>query len=130
MPYSTTAISTHPNPLLSTTSYGEKPITCWELSPTSFRAEYGYKGVVEQELNIAETGVIRGVGAPPREHGTGTTTFTIIAAHAPAIWWKGTKGDFIKYPPTAREQSFRDLVHEHVTTFLGVPGIDLLIGSE
>ncbi len=103
-----------------------------------FVIEYGHKGqvVVEQELNLSKQekqdlfdALL--INALPENMKYRYNYFYDNCATRPRdIVEKYTRG-VIEYPPTQEGQSFRDLIHEHVshspwTKF----GIDLIIGSD
>ena len=103
-----------------------------------FVIEYGYKGqeVVEQELNLTfqekqELFDALQINALPENCGYRYNYFFDNCATRPRDMVEGYTHGTIEYPPTEERQSFRDLIHEHVshspwTKF----GIDLIIGSD
>ncbi len=102
-----------------------------------FMIEYGYKGqeVVEQELNLMpqekqELFDALQINALPENREYRYNYFFDNCATRPRDMVEKYTHGIIEYPPTQEGQSFRDLVHEHVshspwTKF----GIDLVIGS-
>ncbi len=102
-----------------------------------FVIEYGYKGqeVVEQELNLTsqekqELFDALQINALPENCGYRYNYFFDNCATRPRDMVERYTHGTIEYPPTQEGQSFRDLIHEHVshspwTRF----GIDLIIGS-
>jgi hypothetical protein len=115
--------------------------TDYVLGVTSFQQfliEYGYKGqeVVEQELNLSlqekqELFDALQINALPENCGYRYNYFFDNCATRPRDMVERYTHGIIEYPPTQEGQSFRDLIHEHVshspwTKF----GIDLIIGSD
>ena len=117
---------------------GETDYVLGVITYDQFMAEYGYKGqeVVEQELNMMpdekqELYEALVVNALPENMRYRYNYFHDNCATRPRDMVERYVGAPIEYPPTAREQSFRDMVHEHVSHSTWVKfGIDLLIGSE
>lgn len=117
---------------------GETDYVLGVITHEQFMAEYGYKGqeVVEQELNLSpeEKQALFDalvMNALPENRGYRYNYFHDNCATRPRdMVEKYTRGA-IEYPPTAEGQSFRDLIHEHVSHSPWVKfGIDLLIGSD
>lgn len=117
---------------------GETDYILGVITFEQFIAEYGLKGqeVVEQELNLLpeeKNNLYRALvnNALPENRGYRYNYFYDNCATRPRDMVENyTKGKII-YPSTAREQSYRDLVHEHVNHSRWIKfGIDLLIGGD
>ncbi len=114
--------------------------TDYILGVTSFEeflSEYAYKGqqVIAQELNLTpdekqQLYEALSVNALPENRGYRYNYFYDNCATRPRdMVEKYTKG-VLQYPPTPREQTYRDLVHECVDAYPWLLfGIDLVIGN-
>ncbi|RNC64522.1 DUF4105 domain-containing protein [Proteiniphilum sp. X52] len=108
-----------------------------DLPFEAFLNEYGYRGqqVVEQELNLspAEKQQLYDaltVNALPENREYRYNYFYDNCSTRPRDIVEEYTDGHIQYPPTTRNQSYRDLVHECVERYPWVEfGIDLLIGS-
>lgn len=105
----------------------------------AFLNEYGYRGqqVVEQELNLSSTEKQRlydalTINALPENRGYRYNYFYDNCSTRPRDMIEKYTDGTIQYPPTAPDQSYRDLVHECVDD--SYPwlqfGIDLVIGND
>ena len=114
--------------------------TDYILGVTSFEeflSEYAYKGqqVIAQELNLTPVEKQQlyealSVNALPENRGYRYNYFYDNCATRPRdMVEKYTDGE-VQYPPTPREQTYRDLVHEYVDSYPWLLfGIDLVIGN-
>ncbi|HBT86303.1 MAG: DUF4105 domain-containing protein [Fermentimonas sp.] len=103
-----------------------------------FLNEYGYKGqqVTEQILNLStiEKQLLYDalfINSLPENRGYRYNYFYDNCATRPRDMIEKYARSTIQYPATAKDQSYRDLVHECVEDYPWIKfGIDLLIGSE
>lgn len=103
-----------------------------------FMAEYGQqgRGVVEQELNLTfaekqELFDALYINSLPENRSYRYNFFFDNCATRPRDMIEKYTTGTIQYPPTAKEQSFRDLLHECLAPYpWNKFGIDLVIGSD
>ncbi|MDO5664633.1 MAG: DUF4105 domain-containing protein [Bacteroidia bacterium] len=103
-----------------------------------FMREYGQQGreVIEQELNLTfaekqELFDALYINSLPENKEYRYNFFYDNCATRPRDMIEKFTGGTIKYPPTAKEQTFRDLVHECLIPYPWSKfGIDLVIGSD
>ncbi|WP_298651510.1 DUF4105 domain-containing protein [uncultured Proteiniphilum sp.] len=109
-----------------------------DLPFEAFLSEYGYRGqqVVEQELNLSPVEKQQlydalFINALPENRGYRYNYFYDNCSTRPRDMVEKYISGSIQYPPTIRDQSYRDLVHECVEGYPWIRfGIDLLIGNE
>ena len=105
---------------------------------SQFLAGYGSKGqkVVEQELNLTfeeKQKLYDGlyINSLPENRGQRYNFFFDNCATRPRDMIEKYTNGTIEYPPTAKEQSFRDLLHECLVPYpWNKFGIDLVIGAD
>lgn len=117
---------------------GETDYIMGATSMSQFLSEYGQKGqqVVEQELNLTleeKQNFFDAlyINSLPENRGYRYNYFFDNCATRPRDMIEKYANGSIQYPPTAKEQSFRDLLYECLAPYpWNKFGIDLVIGSD